>query len=49
MLCDTYTQRHKTPLRRFPANYFVNKDPPYCTLRSAQVFFLDKNISSTMR
>ena len=32
MFCDTYTQRHKTPLRNFPGKkkHFVNDDPPYC-------------------
>ena len=37
MFCDTYSQRQNTPLSPFSANYFVNKDPPYCTLRSAQL------------
>ena len=31
MFCDTYTQRHKTPLRNLPGKkHFVNDDPPYC-------------------
>ena len=40
MFCDTYTKRHKITLRHFSSNYFVNNDPPYCTMRS--IHFLPK-------
>ena len=46
MFRDTYTQRHETSLRHFPANYFINKDPPY--VRCVVLSFY-RNISSTTR
>ena len=46
MLCDTYTQGQKKQYAIFPEKYFVNDDPPYCSLRQAsapQLLFFDVN------
>ena len=38
MFCDTYAQRHKTPLCCFLQKYVVKNNPPSCTLCSPQLF-----------